>query len=66
MNDWNDKLRERWQEKRKKSSNWTSLIIKVVVLLLILYAIAKIGTGSSLDWSKFSPQADSVRTDSVR
>jgi hypothetical protein len=62
MNNLKEKLQERWQDKRKKSSNWTSLLIKVIILIVIIIAIARISTNSSLDWSKFKTKTDTLQT----
>jgi hypothetical protein len=39
MNDLNDKVSERWQQRRKKGYNWPKLIVMVLVLAAILYAM---------------------------
>lgn len=40
MNDLNDKVSERWQQRRKKGYNWPKLIVMVLVLAAILYAMS--------------------------
>lgn len=39
MNDLNDKITERWQQRRKKGYNWPRLILMVLVLAAILYGM---------------------------
>ncbi|MDI3503757.1 MAG: hypothetical protein PWP64_693 [Candidatus Cloacimonadota bacterium] len=49
MNDLNDKLEERWQQRRKKGYNWTRLIVLVVILIAVIYGmnmLKKMGTNT--------------------
>jgi len=62
MTDLNNKLKERWQEKRKKSRNWSSLLLKIFLLIALIYVIHSISTSKNIDWSKFKGKADSVQT----
>ncbi len=62
MQDFNKKLRERWQDKRKKASNWKSLIIKILILVAIIYVVNHISKSKNIDWSTLSNKADSVQT----
>ena len=42
MKDINDKLRERWQDRRKKSFNWTKILIMLAALIAILYVMSQL------------------------
>jgi uncharacterized membrane protein SpoIIM required for sporulation len=66
MNEFNKKIRERWQQKRSKAMNWTSLLIKILILVAILFVINKLSKSSNIDWSKVKARQDTVQTDSVR
>lgn len=63
MKDVNDKLRERWQERRKKSFNWTKILIMLGALIAILVVMSKLNTVDSIDWqnSGAATSVDSVR-----
>ncbi len=39
MNDLNDRIDERWKQRRKKSHNWGKLIIMVIILVAIIYSM---------------------------
>jgi hypothetical protein len=68
MKDLNDKLRERWQQKRSKARNWTGLLIKILILAAILYVIQRLATSKNIDWSNIKTKPDTVQTipDSVK
>ncbi|MDP2173851.1 MAG: hypothetical protein Q8M98_01275 [Candidatus Cloacimonadaceae bacterium] len=52
MNDMNDKIRERWQERRKKGYNWSRLIIMLAILVAIMFAINRLSkTGKTFSTS---------------
>lgn len=40
MNDLNDKIEERWRQRRKKGQNWPKLALMVIVLVAILYGMS--------------------------
>ena len=40
MNDMNDKIEERWRQRRKKGYNWPKLIIMVIILVAIIYVMS--------------------------
>jgi hypothetical protein len=42
MKDFNDKLRERWQDKRKKSFNWTKVILMMAALIAIVFVMTRL------------------------
>jgi len=43
MDDMNDRIRQRWQDRRAKNYNWKKLIIMVLALVLIILAINELG-----------------------
>ena len=48
MNDFNDKIKDRWKEKRKKAYNWPKLILMVLALIIILYLINHLGNTENI------------------
>jgi cytoskeletal protein RodZ len=46
MEDLNEKMRERWQDRRKKGSNWPKLIVMILVLIAILIAMNLLNNAS--------------------
>lgn len=62
MKDFNRKLRERWQEKRKKASNWKSLVIKILILVAIIYVVNHITRSKNIDWSTLSNRPETTQT----
>jgi len=68
MEDFNKKLKDRWQHKRNKAFNWTSLIIKVLILVAILFAINRLSKSNNIEWSKTQSQQDTVQVapDSIK
>ncbi len=62
MEEFNKKLRERWQQKRKKAMNWTSLLVKVVILIIIILIIQSVVTNKNIDWSKFKSGRGAAQT----
>lgn len=45
----NDKLRERWQDRRKKSFNWTRILIMLGALIAIIVVMSKLSTIDNID-----------------
>lgn len=66
MNDMNDKMRERWNERRRKSNSWKKLIIMVVVLIAIMWSINKLGTSKNVNWKPGVETIDSLNADSTK
>ena len=54
MRDINDKLRERWQDRRKKSFNWTKILIMFGALVAIIVIMSKLGTMDNIDMKNSS------------
>lgn len=48
MTDMNEKLRERWNDRRKKGTNWTKLIIMVLILVALLLAMHWLGKAGQI------------------
>ena len=68
MEEFNKKLRERWQQKRKKASNWTGLLIKVLILFALLSIISHISKSKNIDWSRIKTKPDTIQAvpDSIK
>ncbi|MDY0151667.1 MAG: hypothetical protein RBS43_05290 [Candidatus Cloacimonas sp.] len=41
MDNYDDKMKERWRDRRKKSYNWSKLLIMVLALVAILYFMSR-------------------------
>jgi len=66
MDDLNDKIKERWQQRRKKSYNWTKLVIMFVVLVAILWAIGKMNNSvDKINWATTPERVQPVDSTSV-
>lgn len=61
MDNFNQKLKDRWQQKRKKASSWTGLLIKVLILVALVFVIRKLSKSDNIDWSKIKTRPDSVQ-----
>jgi len=46
MDELNEKMRDRWQDRRKKGSNWPKLIVMVLILVAILVAMNMLNKAS--------------------
>lgn len=68
MRDINDKLRERWQDRRKKSFNWTKILIMFGALVAIIVIMSKLGTMDNIDMKNSSAAVpvDTTRTEQGR
>lgn len=66
MNEFNKRIRERWEQKRKKASNWTGLLIKILIIIAIIYAMQRLSKSNNIEWSNVKTQSDSVQTDTLR
>ena len=62
MDDMNDRIRQRWQERRHKNYNWKKLIIMVLALVLILLAINELG---KQEGTVFQDEQDSLKSEIV-
>lgn len=62
MNDMNDRIRERWDSRRKKSNNWVRLIIMVIILIALLVGINYLNTAAS---RMSKPQAEFIDSTAV-
>jgi len=61
MEDFNKKLKDRWQQKRSKAMNWTSLLIKIIILVALVFTIQKLTKSKNIDWSKINAKPDTVQ-----
>ncbi len=66
MSDLNDKMKERWNERRRKNNNWTKLIVMVLVLIAIVWGINKLGNSNNINWKPSVEAIDSLSADSTQ
>lgn len=65
MNDLNDKMKERWHTRRRKSYNWTKLILMVLVLVAILWGMGQLNkVNDKLNWSTTPETVAPITADS--
>jgi hypothetical protein len=62
MEDFNKRLRERWQQRRSKAGNWTGLLIKILILVAIVFTIQRLTRSRNIDWSGIKTTPDTVQT----
>ncbi len=60
-----DRMKERWQEKRKKSYNWPKLIIMILALVAIFYAMNRLGDTSNVISTPAASVVDSLAGDTL-
>ena len=65
MDDFNDKMKDRWKEKRKKAYNWPKLIIMVLALIAILYIMNHLGNTKNVVQTPSATVTDTLQADSV-
>ncbi|HRY84339.1 MAG TPA: hypothetical protein P5533_06870 [Candidatus Cloacimonadota bacterium] len=65
MADIKGRLDERWQSKRKKSFNWTKVIIMILVLVAILVVMNKLNQTESIKWGEQTPRYQTTPVDSA-
>ena len=57
-------MKDRWQDRRRKSFNWTKVIIMLAALVAILYVMSRLSTIDNINWQNnetaTEAQADSV------
>jgi len=66
MDDFRKKLNERWHQKKSKAMNWTSLLVKTLILVAIIFVINHLSKNKNIDWSSIRTKPDAVQADSVR
>jgi hypothetical protein len=72
MNDFDDKMKERWQQHRKKAYNWPKLLLMVLAVVAIFYVmnrspqvgelVNKQGVSVSDSMNAGTNQADTLQT----
>ncbi len=62
MNDLNDKITERWTQRRKKGYNWPKLIIMVIILIALLYGMNFLKRGPVVVNTPMADTADTTMT----
>jgi len=66
MNDFEDKLKERWKERKKKAYNWPKLLIMVFVLIAIFYTMNRLSNTKNVVVNPAASTIDSTQTDTIR
>lgn len=66
MNDFNDKMKERWKDKRKKAYNWPKLIIMVLALIIILYLMNHLGNTKNVVQNPSASVTDTLQADTLQ
>ena len=66
MNDFNDKIKDRWKEKRKKAYNWPKLILMVLALIIILYLINHLGNTENIVQTPSASVTDTLQADTLQ
>jgi hypothetical protein len=66
MDDFEDKMKERWRERRKKAYNWPKLLIMLFVLVAIFYAMGRMQTTKNVVINPAASVTDSLQADSVK
>ncbi|MDZ4182101.1 MAG: hypothetical protein U1B83_04425 [Candidatus Cloacimonadaceae bacterium] len=65
MNDMNDKIRERWQDRRRKGYNWTKLLVMLAVLVGIIFAMNRLNKTATVMAPSTIEIIDSTAVDSL-
>ncbi len=65
MTDFEDKVKDRWKERRKKAYNWPKILIMLFVLVAIFYAMNRLGDTKNVVVNPSSSVVDTLRDDST-
>ena len=65
MNDMQDKMRERWQEKKKKAYNWPKVIIMLLALAAIFFVMGRLDKASQKTNVPSATITDTLSTDTL-
>ncbi|MGC9361436.1 MAG: hypothetical protein ACP5F3_00760 [Candidatus Syntrophosphaera sp.] len=63
MTDYQDKYRERWKDRRKRSYNWKKLVIMILALVVILIVINRLNKIGEIQQQ---PDAEFIEQDSAQ
>ncbi|GAB1467527.1 hypothetical protein MASR2M64_02000 [Candidatus Cloacimonadota bacterium] len=66
MDDFEDKLKERWQQRRKKAYNWPRLLLMILVVVAIFYAMARMQNAGSIVSKPSASVVDSLASDKAQ
>ncbi len=66
MDDFNDKMNDRWKEKRKKAYNWPRLIIMILALIAILYIMNHLGNTKNVVQTPSATVTDTLQADTLQ
>ncbi len=62
MDDFEDKIKERWQHRRKKAYNWQKLIIMVLAVVAIFYTMSRLQNTGNIVTKPAASVVDSTQT----
>lgn len=63
MTDYQDKYRERWKDRRKRSYNWKKLVIMILALVVILIVINRLNKIGEIQQQ---PDAEFIEQDTTQ
>ncbi len=61
MKDFHDKIKERWEEKRKKAGSWQKFFFLLLLLIVIFLLISRLNRVRQIDWSWLKAQPDTTQ-----
>lgn len=66
MNDMQDKIKDRWQTRRKKAYNWPKLLLMVLAVAAIFYVMNRPPSKTSIVSQPTATVTDSLKADSLQ
>jgi ABC-type nitrate/sulfonate/bicarbonate transport system permease component len=63
MQDFEDRMKERWQQRRKKAYNWQKLLLMALVLVAIWYTMARLQNADNIVSTPSASSVDSLAKD---
>nr|MDK2850893.1 hypothetical protein [Candidatus Cloacimonadota bacterium] len=65
MSDLNERIGERWHDRRKKGYNWPRLIIMLIILIAIMYGMGILQRMGNVTTEPAAEFRDSTRVENV-
>ncbi|MDD2228011.1 MAG: hypothetical protein PHY48_01205 [Candidatus Cloacimonetes bacterium] len=66
MEDFEDKMKERWQQRRKKAYNWQRLLLMILVVVAIFYTMARLQNTGNIVTKPAASVVDTLAADKVQ
>lgn len=66
MDEFDDKMKQRWNERRKKAYNWPKLLIMLFVLVAIFYAMNRLQNTGNVVVNPSASVVDSTAVDTLQ